>query len=93
MRGDVIIRKKLPDPRTLLANERTFLSWLRTGIALMARLTELCTEPEDWVWDPMMGSGTTLVAAISKGRHAFGGDSNAEALRLTQMRLGDLSNS
>ena len=25
-----------PDPRTLLANERTFLSWLRTGISLMA---------------------------------------------------------
>ncbi|PSR29735.1 MAG: hypothetical protein C7B46_18365 [Sulfobacillus benefaciens] len=28
--------KEFPDPRTLLANERTFLSWLRTGIALMA---------------------------------------------------------
>ncbi|MBX5467802.1 MAG: DUF202 domain-containing protein [Firmicutes bacterium] len=25
-----------PDPRALLANERTFLAWLRTGIALMA---------------------------------------------------------
>lgn len=25
-----------PDPRTLLANERTLLSWLRTGISLMA---------------------------------------------------------
>lgn len=25
-----------PDPRTVLANERTFLSWLRTGVNLMA---------------------------------------------------------
>lgn len=25
-----------PDPREVLANERTFLSWLRTGISLMA---------------------------------------------------------
>lgn len=25
-----------PDPRTLLANDRTLLSWLRTGLALMA---------------------------------------------------------
>lgn len=25
-----------PDPRTILANERTFLSWLRTGVSLMA---------------------------------------------------------
>lgn len=24
-----------PDPRTILANERTFLSWLRTGVGLM----------------------------------------------------------
>ncbi len=62
-------------------------------LQLMTRLTELCTEPDDWVWDPMMGSGTTLVAAISKGRHAFGGDSNAQAMGLTQMRLVDLSHS
>ncbi|WP_274532464.1 YidH family protein [Sulfobacillus thermosulfidooxidans] len=27
---------KHPDPREILANERTFLSWLRTGISLMA---------------------------------------------------------
>lgn len=25
-----------PDARTILANERTFLSWLRTGVSLMA---------------------------------------------------------
>ncbi|MDA8205491.1 MAG: DUF202 domain-containing protein [Thermaerobacter sp.] len=25
-----------PDPRTILANERTFLAWLRTGVSLMA---------------------------------------------------------
>jgi len=28
--------KKGGDPRTVLANERTFLAWLRTGVALMA---------------------------------------------------------
>ncbi|AUW95351.1 MAG: DUF202 domain-containing protein [Sulfobacillus thermotolerans] len=33
--GEYIIAHK-PDPREILANERTFLSWLRTGISLMA---------------------------------------------------------
>jgi putative membrane protein len=34
-RGGFAIAKD-PDPREVLANERTFLSWLRTGISLMA---------------------------------------------------------
>lgn len=35
-RGGSIHIPKNPDPRTILANERTYLSWLRTGVALMA---------------------------------------------------------
>ncbi|MHB1612441.1 MAG: DNA methyltransferase, partial [Sulfobacillus sp.] len=51
----------------------------------------LCTEPNDWIWDPMAGSGTTLVAAITEGRNVFGGDNNPQALSLMQQRLNDLS--
>lgn len=34
-RGEYVTANK-PDPREILANERTFLSWLRTGISLVA---------------------------------------------------------
>ncbi len=60
-------------------------------VQLLSRLINLCTEPNDWIWDPMAGSGTTLVAAITEGRNVFGGDNNPQALSLMQQRLNDLS--
>ncbi len=55
--------------------------------ALLMRVIALCTEPGDWVWDPMMGSGTTLVAASQAGRNGFGGDWNPDAIRVVQARI------
>lgn len=59
-------------------------------LALLTRLVVLCTQPGDWVWDPMMGSGTTLVAAAQSGRNGWGGDRNPDAIRIVKERVGGL---
>ena len=41
-------------------------------IALLQRLVELFTDPDDVVIDPCAGSGSTLIAAASMGRKAYG---------------------
>ncbi len=41
-------------------------------IALLERLIELFTDPDDVVIDPVAGSGSTLLAAANLGRKAYG---------------------
>lgn len=41
-------------------------------IALLQRLVELFTDPDDVVIDPCAGSGSTLIAAANLGRKAYG---------------------
>src|SRR2546426_577408 len=50
-------------------------------------LIERYTRPRDWVCDPMMGSGTTLVESKLLGRNAIGMDINPDAVILTLDRL------
>jgi site-specific DNA-methyltransferase (adenine-specific) len=57
-------------------------------IALLERIVEACTEEDALVLDPFCGSGTTGVAATSKGRRFVGIDMNDEYLSLTKKRLG-----
>jgi DNA modification methylase len=45
------------------------------------------TQPNEWVLDPMVGSGTTLVECKLLGRNGIGVDINYEALMLTFDRL------
>jgi DNA modification methylase len=45
------------------------------------------TQPGEWVLDPMVGSGTTLVECKLLGRNGIGVDINYEALMLTFDRL------
>jgi DNA modification methylase len=55
--------------------------------ALLERLIEACTSPDDLVVDPYCGSGTTLSVAARLGRRAIGIDLNRRALMLTRRRL------
>lgn len=48
---------------------------------------ENLTEPNDIVLDPMMGSGTTLLEAVSLGRSAIGVDIDPLAVRISHAKL------
>jgi len=51
-------------------------------------IVERLTKPGQTICDPFMGSGTTLAAAQSLGRHAIGCDIDAEHVAVAQERLG-----
>lgn len=55
--------------------------------ALLERLVEALTEPDDLVLDPYLGSGTTLAVCARRGRRAIGIDDNHHALRISRQRL------
>ena len=57
--------------------------------ALLRRLVEACTDPDDLVLDPYAGSGTTLAVCAGLGRRVVGIDSSPEALRTIRRRLRD----
>ena len=52
---------------------------------------DLCTEPGDYVLDPFMGGGTTIVEAAASGRHAIGSDVNSLATFVTRVKTTPLS--
>ena len=56
-------------------------------IALLERIVDACTEDDALVLDPFCGSGTTGVAAISRGRRFVGIDRDPQYLDLTEKRL------
>lgn len=56
--------------------------------ALLARIIEISSEPDDLVLDPFCGSGTTLAAAERLGRRWVGMDESSEAIALSAQRLG-----
>jgi site-specific DNA-methyltransferase (adenine-specific) len=55
--------------------------------ALLERLIEACSDPDDWVLDPYLGSGTTVSASCRLGRRSIGIDQNPEALGIARQRL------
>ena len=50
------------------------------------------TEPGDYVLDPFMGGGTTIVEAAASGRRAIGSDLNELAQFVTRVKSTPLSN-
>ncbi len=58
--------------------------------ALLKRWIEACTEPDDLILDPYMGSGTSLAVAHQLGRRAIGIDMGEQAHEVTRARLADL---
>ena len=49
------------------------------------------SEPGDWVMDPFMGGGTTIVESLASGRRAIGSDINELARFLTRVKTTPLS--
>jgi len=57
-------------------------------VSLAERLVDIYTnKKDDIVLDPMVGSGTVVIAALKKGRKAIGIDLNKKYIRLAQKRL------
>lgn len=56
-------------------------------VPILETLIDYFTEPGGVVLDPFMGSGSTLVAAQNRGRHAAGVDINPEYVALAERRL------
>jgi len=72
-----------------MARERT--GWpSQKPLALLELLVGACCPPGGTVVDPFCGSGTTLEAAVSLGRHAIGFDRAPRAIELATRRLSAL---
>lgn len=56
-------------------------------LSLMLELVELFTNPDDLICDPFMGSGTTAVACIKRGRSFIGVEENPEFFRIACERV------
>jgi len=59
-------------------------------LRLLDRIVRIATHEGGRVLDPMCGSGTTLVASLSAGRHAVGIDQSALACGVARKRLAGL---
>lgn len=57
--------------------------------ALLKRWIEACSDAEDLILDPYMGSGTTVKVALELGRKVIGIDAGEQAHRVTQARLDE----
>jgi DNA modification methylase len=56
-------------------------------IELPYRLIQLYTFSRDIILDPLMGSGSTAIAAIKSGRKYIGYDNNQEYIKLAEDRI------
>ena len=57
-------------------------------VELIERLVLSMTDYEDWVLDPFLGTGTTVVAAILHGRRGVGADIVPKYVELARDRIG-----
>ena len=56
---------------------------------LVAEFVERCTQPGDLVLDPMVGTGSTLLACRRIGRRGFGVELNSEYAAIARRRLAE----
>ncbi len=56
-------------------------------VELVERLVLALSRPGDWVLDPFLGSGTTVIAALMHGRRGAGAEIVPEYLSITRERL------
>ena len=58
-------------------------------IELVERCVLALTNPGDWVFDPFMGVGSALIAALKHGRRALGCEKEAAYVEIARRRLRD----
>ncbi len=57
---------------------------------LAERLIKMFSFAGDWILDPFVGTGTTMLAALMTGRNSIGVDVEATYIKLARKRLEDL---
>jgi len=58
-------------------------------VELVERCVLAMTDDDDWVLDPYAGVGTTLIAAIKRGRRAMGSEKESQYIEIAQNRIID----
>lgn len=61
-------------------------------VELIERLVLSMTKPGDWVLDPFMGVGSTVIAALMHGRKAIGAEIMPEYVEIAKQRVTDAEN-
>lgn len=56
-------------------------------VELVERCVLSMTNPGDWVYDPFLGSGSTIIAALKNGRKGAGVDYSPEYVELAERRI------
>ena len=59
-------------------------------VELVERLVLAFTDEGDWVFDPYMGVGTTVIAAVKHQRVGYGCDVVADYVEVARQRLNEL---
>jgi len=57
-------------------------------VELIERLVLSMTEENDWVFDPFLGTGTSIIAAIRHGRRGAGSEVMAKYIKIAKKRIG-----
>jgi len=58
---------------------------------LLDRIICACTDPGDWILDPFLGSGTTMVVAKRRGRNCVGIELEEEYIKIARERVDGTS--
>ncbi len=56
-------------------------------VELIERLVLSLTNPGDWVLDPFLGTGTSIIAAVRHGRRGAGAEMHSRYVRLARQRI------
>lgn len=55
-------------------------------VELVDRLVLSLTRPDDWVFDPFLGAGTTVASAVMRGRRGCGSEKMTEYAQVARLR-------
>ena len=61
-------------------------------VELVERLVLSMTNEKDWVLDPFLGSGTSIISALKHGRKGVGAEVNKKYIKITSDRIEQLEN-
>ncbi|MHB1233041.1 MAG: DNA-methyltransferase [Burkholderiales bacterium] len=61
-------------------------------VELIERLVLSMTAPGDWVFDPFVGVGSSIIAAIKHGRHGTGAEILTEYVKIAEERIAKAVN-